>query len=80
MGADGVKYAMLKRSAERRGYRCVRVSGSHHIWTKAGCASIPIPVHGGRVKHAVVFAIASHVRENDLRLARGPAAVDPRAE
>ena len=37
------------RHLERRGWRLLRVSGSHHIYGKAGTAArLSIPVHGNR--------------------------------
>ena len=37
-----------------KGYRLTRVSGSHHVFTKAGARPVPIPVHKGMVKPAYV--------------------------
>jgi predicted RNA binding protein YcfA (HicA-like mRNA interferase family) len=39
---------------EAKGYRLTRVNGSHHVFTKAGVRSVPIPVHKGKVKPAYV--------------------------
>jgi predicted RNA binding protein YcfA (HicA-like mRNA interferase family) len=37
------------RLAERRGWRLLRVSGSHHIYGKAGTVvRLSIPIHGNR--------------------------------
>jgi predicted RNA binding protein YcfA (HicA-like mRNA interferase family) len=35
---------------ERAGYQLVRVSGSHHIFTKPDRPLLSIPVHRGKVK------------------------------
>ena len=39
---------------ERKGYALARINGSHHVFTKAGARSVPIPVHNGKVKPAYV--------------------------
>ena len=39
---------------ETKGYRLTRVNGSHHVFTKPGARSVPIPVHKGMVKPAYV--------------------------
>jgi len=39
---------------ESKGYTLARISGSHHVFTKPGARSVPIPVHGGMVKPAYV--------------------------
>jgi len=31
---------------EKHGWQCKRISGSHHIMTKEGNRSVPVPVHG----------------------------------
>jgi len=39
----------LARLVERRGWRLLRVAGSHHIYGKAGSiVRLSIPVHGNR--------------------------------
>lgn len=41
--------AALARAVERRGWTLLRISGSHHIYGKAGeTARLPIPIHGSR--------------------------------
>jgi predicted RNA binding protein YcfA (HicA-like mRNA interferase family) len=57
MGSDE-KFAVVRRLLERNGWTLVRVSGSHHIFTKPGRSLISIPVHANRVK-------ARYVREVD---------------
>ena len=39
---------------EAKGYCLARVNGSHHVFTKPGVRSVPIPVHKGMVKPAYV--------------------------
>jgi predicted RNA binding protein YcfA (HicA-like mRNA interferase family) len=31
---------------EKNGWKCNRISGSHHIMVKEGQRSVPVPVHG----------------------------------
>jgi predicted RNA binding protein YcfA (HicA-like mRNA interferase family) len=40
----------VKKTLERAGYRLVRISGSHHYFTKPGAGPFSIPVHRGKVK------------------------------
>jgi predicted RNA binding protein YcfA (HicA-like mRNA interferase family) len=48
--ANEVRFGVLSRLLEGAGYRQVRVSGSHHIFEKAGRGLVSIPVHRGKVK------------------------------
>jgi len=48
------RFPMVRKMLEARGYRLARISGSHHVFTKAGCRPVPIPVHRGKVKFAYV--------------------------
>jgi len=43
-------FSEVKKLLERAGYRLVRISGSHHYFTKAGEPPFSIPVHHGKVK------------------------------
>ena len=43
------RFADVKRMLEAKGYRMTRISGSHHVFTKAGVRPVPIPVHNGKV-------------------------------
>jgi predicted RNA binding protein YcfA (HicA-like mRNA interferase family) len=43
--------------AGSQGYRLTRISGSHHVFTKAGVRPVPIPVHNGKVKPGYVRMI-----------------------
>lgn len=44
-----VRFAVVKKMLEKSGWTFERVRGSHHIFTKPGKASLPIPVHHGKV-------------------------------
>ncbi len=43
-------FSEVKKMMERVGYRLVRISGSHHYFTKPGEPPFSIPVHHGKVK------------------------------
>ena len=45
-----VPFAELRKTLEQAGYALVRISGSHHIFAKAGESPLSIPVHHGKVK------------------------------
>lgn len=49
-----VRFSEIEKLLEAKGYRLTRISGSHHVFTKAGARSVPIPVHKGKVKPAYV--------------------------
>jgi predicted RNA binding protein YcfA (HicA-like mRNA interferase family) len=49
-----VRFSEVSRMLEAKGYRLTRVNGSHHVFTKPGARSVPIPVHKGMVKPAYV--------------------------
>jgi predicted RNA binding protein YcfA (HicA-like mRNA interferase family) len=51
------RFSEVKKLLEAKGYRLTRISGSHHIFTKAGARPVPIPVHKGKVKPAYVRLI-----------------------
>jgi predicted RNA binding protein YcfA (HicA-like mRNA interferase family) len=55
--AGDERLAEVVKMLEAKGYRLTRISGSHHIFTKAGARAIPIPVHRGKVKPAYVRMI-----------------------
>jgi len=55
--ASELRFSEVKKLLEARGYRLSRISGSHHVFTKAGARALPIPVHHGRVKPAYVRMI-----------------------
>jgi predicted RNA binding protein YcfA (HicA-like mRNA interferase family) len=49
-----VRFSEIRRLLEAKGYRLARISGSHHVFTKAGARAVPIPVHRGQVRFAYV--------------------------
>ncbi|HUU30553.1 MAG TPA: type II toxin-antitoxin system HicA family toxin [Phycisphaerae bacterium] len=49
---SNVRFSEVRKRLEAKGYRLARISGSHHIFTKAGARPVPIPVHKGKVKPA----------------------------
>ena len=51
------KFGEVKKMLEAKGYALARISGSHHVFTKPGARSVPIPVHRGKVKPAYVRMI-----------------------
>jgi predicted RNA binding protein YcfA (HicA-like mRNA interferase family) len=66
-GVTGRKFA---KALERKGWKLIRISGSHHIYGKAGSiVHISILIHGnkdlkaGLLKH---FLIQSGLKEGDL--------------
>ena len=55
--ASESRFAIVQKMLESKGYRLVRVNGSHHIFEKAGCAHQSVPVHHGKVKNRYVRKI-----------------------
>ena len=51
------RFADVKRMLEAKGCRLTKISGSHHVFIKAGMRSVPIPVHNGKVKPGYVRMI-----------------------
>ena len=49
--ASTVRFAVVRKLLETKGYTLIRVRGSHHRFRKPGVASLTIPVHRGQVKH-----------------------------
>lgn len=48
--ASEVRFAVVRKLLEDHGYTLVRISGSHHIFTRAGSEPFTIPVHRNTVK------------------------------
>jgi predicted RNA binding protein YcfA (HicA-like mRNA interferase family) len=48
--ASEKRFSEVKKMLERAGYRLVRISSSHHYFTKPGEQPFSIPVHRGKVK------------------------------
>jgi len=49
-----VPFRDVRSLLRRNGWELARISGSHHIFVKAGRSPISIPVHGNHVKPAYV--------------------------
>ncbi len=52
-----VRFPDVRRMLEGKGYRLVRIRGSHHVFAKPGVTPVVIPVHHGKVKRAYVRQI-----------------------
>jgi predicted RNA binding protein YcfA (HicA-like mRNA interferase family) len=48
--ASEKRFSEVKKRLEQAGYRLVRITGSHHYFTKPGVQPFSIPVHQGKVK------------------------------
>ena len=60
-----VRFAEVRRLLEQHGYTLARISGSHHIFTRAGSEPFTIPVHGNKVKPYYVKDIKKRLGEQD---------------
>lgn len=45
-----VPFREVRRTLNKAGWSLDRVNGSHHIFEKAGCRNIIVPVHRGEVR------------------------------
>jgi predicted RNA binding protein YcfA (HicA-like mRNA interferase family) len=45
-----IRYIEIRRLLESHGWKLDRVRGSHHVFSKPGEGSFPVPVHNGKVK------------------------------
>lgn len=62
--ASEMRFAKVKKMLESKGYVHDRTSGSHHIFVKANCEPVVIPVHNGKVKPVYVPKVENiHVEE-----------------
>lgn len=52
-----VRFVDIRRLLESHGWTLNRISGSHHLFVKAGERPISIPVHRGQVKHVYLREI-----------------------
>ncbi len=52
-----VRFSEVRKLLEAKGYRLVRISGSHHIFARPGFPHQSVPVHGGKVKFHYVRQI-----------------------
>ncbi len=55
--ASEVPLRKVRRLFEAKGWVLNRIRGSHHVFSKPGRGSFPVPVHHGKVKAAYVKAI-----------------------
>ena len=46
-----VRFAVVKKLLESKGYVLTDISGSHHIFKKPGASPQSVPVHHNQVKH-----------------------------
>ena len=59
-----VRFAIVRRMLEEAGWSLARIAGSHHVFTKPGRRSYPLPVHRGKVNPEYVRAVEKLI-END---------------
>ena len=59
-----VRFTGVRRLLEKAGWRLARISGSHHIFTRGGCAPLSIPVHKNKVKPIYVEQIRKKIEED----------------
>lgn len=59
------RFAEVRKMLEAAGYRLVRVSGSHHIFTREGSPLVSIPVHKNKVKPFYVRQIEKLIAEEN---------------
>ena len=57
-------FSEIKKMLERVGFRLVRISGSHHYFTKPGEQPFSIPVHHGKVKPYYVRQVEKACRDD----------------
>lgn len=55
--ASDVRYAVVAKMLNDKGYYFDRARGSHHTFVKPGIRSFTFPVHHNRVKHVYVRQI-----------------------
>lgn len=60
-----VRFAIVKKTLEDHGWVLNRISGSHHIFTKAGRTPISIPVHRNKVKPKYVRDVQKAIEEDE---------------
>jgi predicted RNA binding protein YcfA (HicA-like mRNA interferase family) len=46
-----VRFAVVRKLLESKGYKLARVSGSHYVFEKAGVRPQIVPVHHNQVKY-----------------------------
>jgi predicted RNA binding protein YcfA (HicA-like mRNA interferase family) len=60
---SNVRFAEVRKLLELNGWTLARIRGSHHVFTKPGLGSLPIPVHRNQVKAAYVRKIQKILSE-----------------
>ncbi|MFA7237363.1 MAG: type II toxin-antitoxin system HicA family toxin [Phycisphaeraceae bacterium] len=55
----------IRKALESAGWVFMRVTGSHHIFTRPGHQTISIPVHAGKVKPRYVRIIEKEIKAAD---------------
>jgi predicted RNA binding protein YcfA (HicA-like mRNA interferase family) len=60
-----IRFAVVRRMFESNGWQLDRISGSHHIFWKAGRGSFSVPVHHDRVKAAYVKKVEKLLAEGE---------------
>lgn len=58
------RFAVVRRLLERGGWTLVRITGSHHVFSKPGQPLLVIPVHRGKVKPFYVRQIKKILEGN----------------
>lgn len=58
-----VRFAAVSKMLEAAGYKLVRISGAHHIFTRPGSPLVSIPVHRNQVKPFYVRQIEKLLAE-----------------
>jgi predicted RNA binding protein YcfA (HicA-like mRNA interferase family) len=56
-----VRFAVVRKLLEAHGWTLARISGSHHVFTKAGERPIVIPVHHNKVHPRYVREIEKFI-------------------
>jgi len=46
-----VRFVVVRKLLEEKGYMFGRIEGSHHIFTKPGTRPVVVPVHHNQVKY-----------------------------
>jgi predicted RNA binding protein YcfA (HicA-like mRNA interferase family) len=59
-----VRFAVLRRILENNGWTLIRITGSHHVFKKAGAPDVVLPVHRAKVKPYYVRQIEKLVEGN----------------
>ncbi|MBC8308896.1 MAG: type II toxin-antitoxin system HicA family toxin [Phycisphaerales bacterium] len=58
--ASDISFSKVRRLLEQNGWALHHITGSHHIFKKAGKATFSVPVHRGKVKE-IYFKQAKNI-------------------